>query len=70
MAITLSALPLFLACFAGDVVALAVFAASVLASLGFALVCACLHGPRPLAQLGVYDFARDRLLALAAMGRR
>lgn len=70
MAIALSALPLFLACFVGDVVSLAVFAASVLASLGFALVCACLHGPRPLAPLGVFGIARDRLLALAATGRR
>ena len=70
MAIALSALPLFPARSVGDVVWLAVFAASVLASLGFALVCACLHGPRPLAPLGVCGIARDRLLALAATGRR
>jgi len=70
MAITLPALPLLPARSVGDVVSLAVFAASVLASLGFALVCACLHGPRPRAPLGVYGIARDRLFTLAATGRR
>ena len=70
MAISLSALLLFLACSVGDVVTSAAFAASVLASLGFALVCACPHGPRPLAPLGVFGIARDRWLALAATGRR
>ena len=70
MAIALFALPFSSALSVEDSVTLAALAASVLASLGFALVCACLHGTRSLALLGVYGFARDRFLALAATRRR
>ena len=70
MAIALSALPLFPALSVGDVVALAVVAAYVLASLGFLLVGNRLHGPQIVALLAVSGLALGLLLGLAASGRR
>ena len=70
MAIALSALPLFPALSVGDVVALAVVAAYVLASLGFLFVGKRLHGSQILAVLAVSGLALGLLIGLAASGRR